>query len=476
MNENSNENLESRLESAQENIDHLMNNIDNKLKELEENEKNSGIIDDNDESFLNKQVPEILSKIIEMPDNTETTIAELINYNPDKVFVSPLMQGKIFNAMKEQCEKNNIDIVEIRDGFGGLAYHYKFKKINYDNELKKMSENIDNMISEIDKKIEEIDNLSEEKLREIINELTQGEYIKLSEWYGGRRESGFNGLIINLDNLYIFQYNSVAHFENGIVSKNSINCIGSLSTNGIKKIEEYFDNNSIFAFNKAEKLVMDAGTSIEIKYKNIETEIVNGDRKYSNNKLSYYDDLLEIVNNNKIDIVNKEKSDINLQIYDDLINDLDNRLKELEEEENNTISTDENEMTKENDEKNKVFNEIRSRLFSYQNNFNDKFSSLDDSLSEINEIYVEIVNDFSELDCYIMFLDNKSNQVSSVISLIDSLDLRDLDRNLINKYGSELIDCVFETIKNMIIPNLKYVHKKIGLHDHNSKNEYYFTN
>ena len=63
-----------------------------------------------------------------MPYNTETTIAKLINYNPDKLFVSPLMQGKIFNAMKETCEKNNIDIEEIRNGFDGLAYNYKFKK------------------------------------------------------------------------------------------------------------------------------------------------------------------------------------------------------------------------------------------------------------------------------------------------------------------------------------------------------------
>lgn len=80
----------------------------------------------------NKIVNNIVNKIIELPYNVETTISELINYKPEEGFVSPLTQGIISNAVLKKCENNGINLIKIKDGFEGLAYNYKFKKIGLD--------------------------------------------------------------------------------------------------------------------------------------------------------------------------------------------------------------------------------------------------------------------------------------------------------------------------------------------------------
>ncbi len=77
----------------------------------------------------NKVVNNIVSKISVLPYNTETSIAELIDYKPDVAFVSPLTQGIIKNAVLKKCEVKGIKIEENRDEIGGLAYFVKFKKI-----------------------------------------------------------------------------------------------------------------------------------------------------------------------------------------------------------------------------------------------------------------------------------------------------------------------------------------------------------
>lgn len=77
-----------------------------------------------------KLVYEIVEKIKLLHFNKITTIAKLINYNSDVSFVDPLKQGEIFDAVIQNCRKENIYIEIIRDEFGGLAFYYKFRKIN----------------------------------------------------------------------------------------------------------------------------------------------------------------------------------------------------------------------------------------------------------------------------------------------------------------------------------------------------------
>lgn len=74
--------------------------------------------------------------IIDMPTNTETTIAQLMKLDNNEVaMVDPLSQGEIFNSLMAICEKLNINIEVNHDEFGGLGYHYKFKKSENPKEI-----------------------------------------------------------------------------------------------------------------------------------------------------------------------------------------------------------------------------------------------------------------------------------------------------------------------------------------------------
>lgn len=78
---------------------------------------------------------EIFKEIEALPTGIETTIAKVINYNSEVNMIDPLTQGEIFSSVKEICKKNNIILERTEDSFGGLAYYYKFKKINSNEKL-----------------------------------------------------------------------------------------------------------------------------------------------------------------------------------------------------------------------------------------------------------------------------------------------------------------------------------------------------
>lgn len=86
----------------------------------------------NDIQYCNTLVYDIVKKIIDSPNETTITIADLIKYNPNEKFVEPITQGKIRRLVKEICKKLNIGLEDNRDKFGGLAYYDEFKKINND--------------------------------------------------------------------------------------------------------------------------------------------------------------------------------------------------------------------------------------------------------------------------------------------------------------------------------------------------------
>ena len=88
-----------------------------------------------------KLVSEIIEKIKVLPFNTETTIAELINYNPEENFIEPLSQGQITNTVEEICRKENIYIERNKEK-GGLAFYGKFKKVEGINDEFNINSNI----------------------------------------------------------------------------------------------------------------------------------------------------------------------------------------------------------------------------------------------------------------------------------------------------------------------------------------------
>ena len=84
---------------------------------------------DSDKHLTNK-ISEIVNVILNAPLNTETSIAELINYNPETEMIDPLSQGIIKNTVEKVCNKYGIEFGECENGFSGLAFYNKFKTIN----------------------------------------------------------------------------------------------------------------------------------------------------------------------------------------------------------------------------------------------------------------------------------------------------------------------------------------------------------
>ena len=121
----------------------------------------------NNDIYLNTQVYDIVKKIIDLPNQTITTIANLINYNPNEKFVEPLTQGKIRNFVKATCKKINIELEKNDDKIGGLAYYVEFRKIDNDDKVKSYMEMfINNQIPELsgeEKEFEKYCKLYEEK-------------------------------------------------------------------------------------------------------------------------------------------------------------------------------------------------------------------------------------------------------------------------------------------------------------------------
>jgi len=84
----------------------------------------------NDDPFWNNQIFVILTKIINLSEGVETTIGQLIDYNPSENNVAPLIQGQIFDIVMNVCKKINMPLEEVNnEEFIGLAYNYKFKKV-----------------------------------------------------------------------------------------------------------------------------------------------------------------------------------------------------------------------------------------------------------------------------------------------------------------------------------------------------------
>lgn len=86
------------------------------------------VIEKNDKDLKNI-VYEIAKKIIDLPEGTDTTIANLINYNPKEEIIDALTQGKIANIVENVCIRMNIELSSTDDSIGGLAYYNHFKKV-----------------------------------------------------------------------------------------------------------------------------------------------------------------------------------------------------------------------------------------------------------------------------------------------------------------------------------------------------------
>lgn len=87
----------------------------------------------NNDTTLKNTIYDIVKKIINLPFETDFTVAKLINYEPQKAFIDPLTQGQIINFIKSVCERINIKLESTNRMIGGLAYYNSFKKISMKN-------------------------------------------------------------------------------------------------------------------------------------------------------------------------------------------------------------------------------------------------------------------------------------------------------------------------------------------------------
>ena len=71
---------------------------------------------------------DIVNKINNLNSDTWTTIAKLINYDPQISNIDPLRQGTISMFVRNICKKIGIALIDKDHRFGGLAYFIEFKK------------------------------------------------------------------------------------------------------------------------------------------------------------------------------------------------------------------------------------------------------------------------------------------------------------------------------------------------------------
>jgi len=79
-----------------------------------------------DDKHLANKIYEIANKVLNAPLDTELTIAEVINYNPEIEMIDPLSQGLIKSCIEKVCDKKGLELVRKDDSFGGLAFYNKF--------------------------------------------------------------------------------------------------------------------------------------------------------------------------------------------------------------------------------------------------------------------------------------------------------------------------------------------------------------
>lgn len=250
--------------------------------------------------------------------------------------------------------------------------------------------------------------MNELELKNAINNEKKGNYIILSEWFGGKTPE-YNGIIVNLDTMVVKDFKSSGKFENGIViTNNEINTIGIFSKSGKELLGEYINNDPIFGFNKISNMVIDAGTDIEIRFNNIRCSLSNCDKRYTNDKVRYYNILLGIINNNISYNNNKDNFD------DEISNILDNK----------------------NDELNDLINKFNTNLDKELSNMK-KDDNIFDSIKDL---------DFDEL------LNLRKNKIIQCNNKINNIDLNETE---MNNPGF-----VFWSAKT-IMENIKYIDSKI---------------
>lgn len=96
--------------------------FDEVITEYQERIRENVVVDEK----TKETVFDIVIKISKLKNNSTTTIAKLIDYNPENSVVNPLEQGTIASYVKLLCKKLDIQLIP-DNSIGGLAFNNKYK-------------------------------------------------------------------------------------------------------------------------------------------------------------------------------------------------------------------------------------------------------------------------------------------------------------------------------------------------------------
>ena len=130
----------------------------------------------------------------------------------------------------------------------------------------------------------------EKEIKERIKELTKGEIISISNWWGLGSNPGYGGIIVK-SNKEIYRYYVLIRDS----QKSYIKKIKDLSDDEYKKITDFIEN-EIIDKDFEDNRMLDAGWTVEVNYGGISKKIKNNLEIYDRLKK-----LLEEITESKVD-------------------------------------------------------------------------------------------------------------------------------------------------------------------------------
>ena len=119
--------------------------------------------------------------------------------------------------------------------------------------------------------------MNDEQLKKQLENLKKSEYIYLSNWYGGKNKSGYNGYLVNFVDNSIYEFESIGTYTNTLTTEATLNKITTFPVELKTIFALYIKNEKLFYFDNIDKLVFDMGTSIEVSLGNVKSKIINAD-------------------------------------------------------------------------------------------------------------------------------------------------------------------------------------------------------
>jgi len=168
--------------------------------------------------------------------------------------------------------------------------------------------------------------INDEELKEKLKKLENENYLELLTWFGGRAESGYNGYLIDFNNYKIYCFGSIGLFNGQLKTHAIIKEITNISEQQKNDILMIIKDERLLEHVKQDRLVMDAGSTINISFDGKKSIIHNAESKYTNGQINSFDLLKNYIESILNNINTVDNSEVSFTKIDNLNVD---ELKEL---------------------------------------------------------------------------------------------------------------------------------------------------